>query len=115
MRQPPPCINLKEQFGGRFRVEYEESYYAQYGPNARIEDPWLMIVHCRYGHIFPHGHNLLAASVDGYPKIAGVMRRLSCCRVHQDGDFGKLTTLFDVADFEKKGRPDHAALGGGVI
>jgi hypothetical protein len=95
----PTCINLKERFGRRFKVEYEASYLADRGDGARAADPWLMIVPCRYGHIYPHGGNLLAASVDGYPKVAGVLRRLACCRVYQDGDFGELTVLFDVADF----------------
>ncbi len=95
------CINLKERFGRRFRVVYEESYRADRGHAARAEQPWLMIVPGRYGHIFPHGGNLLAASVDGYAKVAGVLRRLPCCRIHQDGDAGELTVVFDAADFAK--------------
>jgi Fe2+ transport system protein FeoA len=63
-----------------------------------------MIVPGRYGHIFPHGGSLLAASVDGHPNVAGVLRRLPCCRIHQDGDFGELTVVFDVADFAKVAR-----------
>jgi hypothetical protein len=97
----PTCINLKRQLGRRYRIEYEESYFAQYGPHARVEDPWLMIVPGRYGHIFPHGGNLLAASVDGHPNVAGALRKLQCCRVHQDGDFGEVTVLFEVGDFDK--------------
>lgn len=31
----------------------------------------------------------------------------SCCRVHQDGDFGEMTALFDVADFEQIARIKH--------
>jgi hypothetical protein len=95
------CANLKELFGRRFKVQYEESYRADRGDGARAVDPWLMILPCRYGHIFPHGGKTLAASVDGHPNVAGVLRRLPCCRVHQDGDFGELTVLFDVADFAK--------------
>ncbi len=98
------CINLKERFGRKFRVEYEESYHAEYGPDARTEAPWLMIVPCRYGHVFSHGGRILAASVDGHPNVAGVLRRLKCCRVHQDGDDGELTVLLDVADFAKVAR-----------
>ncbi len=92
------CVNLKKQFGRRFKVEYEESYYTE-RTKQTIEDPWLMIVPCRYGHIFPHGGSLLAASVDGHPNVAGVLRRLRCCQVHQDGDFGELTVLFNLTDF----------------
>ena len=98
------CINLKERFGQRFKVVYEESYHATHGHGARAEDPWLLIVPCRYGHIFPHGGNRLAASVDGFQKVAGCLRRLPCCRVHQDGDGGELTVVFDVADFAKVAR-----------
>ncbi len=97
---PMECVNLKKRFGQRFKIEYEESYYTE-RTKQTIEDPWLMQIHCKYGHIFPHGGSLLAASVDGHINVAGVLRRLRCCRVHQDGDFGELTALFDVADFDK--------------
>ena len=97
-------IDLRERFGRRYRVGYEPSYRAEHGPNARIHDSWLMIIPCRFGHVFPHGGSTLAASVDGFPKIAGRLKRLTCCRVHQDGDFGELTVLFDVADFAKVAR-----------
>jgi len=100
----PTCINLKERFGRRYRVVYEESYYAQYGPNARVPDPWLMILPCKFGHIFPHGGDMLAASVDGHPNVAGLLRRLPRCQVWQDGDFGELTVTFDVADFDEVAR-----------
>ena len=30
------CVNLKERFGERYRVEYEESYYAEYGAKFRF-------------------------------------------------------------------------------
>ena len=95
------CVNLKERFGKQYRVRYEESYYADHGERARGADTWLMILLCKYGHIFPHGGTTLAASVDGHTNVAGRMKRLSCCRVQQDGDDGELTVLFDVADFPK--------------
>lgn len=94
------CINLKEHFGKRFRIRYEESYYVNRTRDTLV-DPWLMVLLCRYGHVFPHGGNLLAASVDGHPKLASVLRQLPCCRVHQDGDDGELTMVFDVSDFAK--------------
>ena len=58
-------------------------------------------IECRYGHVYPHGGNLLAASIDGFPKVASRLRRLKCCRVHQDGDLGELTATFDAADLPK--------------
>jgi hypothetical protein len=61
LRVDAPCIDLAEQFGQRYRVEYEESYFAQYGPRARVDDPWLKIIPCRAGHICPWGGSQLAA------------------------------------------------------
>ena len=95
------CVNLRERFGDRYKVRCEESYYADRGAGARKEDPWLMILLGRYGHIFPWGGTTLAASVDGHPMIAGRVRRMDCCRVVQDGDFGELTVAFDVEHFDR--------------
>lgn len=95
------CIDLKERFGRRFRVAYEESYRASYGLHATRKDPWLQVLLCRYGHIYTFGGERLAASVDGHANVAGVLRRLPCCTVHQDGDLGELTVVFNVADFAK--------------
>ena len=97
----PTPINLRRRFGRRFRVRYEPAYEAEYGRGARVEDPRLMIIPCKYGHFYPFGGDTLAASVDGHPNVAGVLRRLPCCRVHQDGDFGELTVVFDVSHFPK--------------
>ena len=49
------------------------------------------------------GGDLLAGSVDGHPKMAKRLRRLTCCRVHQDADDG-LTVLFHVDDFDRVAR-----------
>ena len=43
----------------------------------------------------------MAASVDGHPNVVGAMRRLSYLTLHQDGDCGEATFLFDAADFTK--------------
>lgn len=94
------CINLKERFGQKYKVTYEESYYAERTIDSLV-DPWMMIIPCRYGHIFPHGDNMLAVSVNGHTRIAGTIRRLPCCKVHQDGDHGEMTVLFDVKDFDR--------------
>ncbi len=95
------CVNLQERFGRRYRIRHEESYHAQHGAKARRPDPWLLEIECRYGHIYPHGGNLLAASIDGFPKVASRLRRLKCCRVIQDGDHGELTVILDVVDLPK--------------
>jgi hypothetical protein len=94
------CINLNEQFGDRFKVEYEESYYAQYGEHAWREDPHYMILLCRHGHIYPHGSATLAASISRRGRIANRMAGLDCVTVVQDGDDG-INATFDVSDFDR--------------
>ncbi len=95
------CINLKQRFGRKYRVRYGESHREDHGNRAARDVPELMILLCRHGHIYPAGGQQLAASVDGRPKVAGRLRRLKCCTVHQEGDFGELTVMFDVNDFEE--------------
>ena len=94
------CINLQERFGRQYSVICGESYRA-HGPDARRRDPWLTIIPCRFGHLYPFGGEFLAASVDGFPKVAGRLRKLPCCRVHQDGDDGELTVVFHVNDLAR--------------
>lgn len=100
------CVNLRERFGRQFKVSYEESYYADRGTGAWLPDPWLMILPCRFGHIYPHGGAMLAVFVDGHPKLAGVLRRLPCCQVYRDGDDG-MTLLFNAVDFGKMAQIMH--------
>jgi len=95
------CLNLRRRLGDRYHIRYEESYFGQHGRGARIEDPWYMILLCRYGHIYPYGQHVLAVSVDGHSNVVGQIRRLKCCQVTQQGDAGELTALFDVADFDQ--------------
>ena len=94
----PSCIDLTERFGNRFKVEYEESYYAQYGAHARVDDHWLKILPCRAGHICPWGGTKLAAVTD---RLGAVVRKLAAlpgAKLHQHGSDGAII-LFDVACF----------------
>jgi len=77
------CIDLKERFGGCFKVKYEESYYAQYGPNARTEDPWYMIIPCKNGHICPWGGSNLAACTNSAGRVANKLKARQCSSVLQ--------------------------------
>ena len=95
-----PCINLREQFGRRYKVQYEESYYAEHGPNAWVEDPWLMIIPCRNGHICPWGETTLAACTDKAGPIAKRLKALPFTTTHQDGDDGA-NVLFEVEHFDE--------------
>ena len=94
------CINLERRFGRRYRVTYEESYWAEYGPGARVEDPWLMILLCQHGHICPWGGHLLAACTNKAGSIANRLKALPFTTVAQDGDDGA-NILFPVDHFKQ--------------
>ena len=92
------CIDLQVRFGRRYRVTSE------HGRMARRRDPWMLLIPCKFGHLYPFGGDLLAASIDGHSKVAARLRKLSCCRIWQDGDNGELTVVFDVADLAEVAR-----------
>jgi hypothetical protein len=92
-------INLRDRFGKKYRVTYEESYCAQYGERARIDDPWLQVIEGRLGHIYPFDGELLAASTAARGPLAKRLASLPFCRVWQDGDDG-ITVLFPAEQFK---------------
>jgi hypothetical protein len=92
-------VNLKQIFGSRYRVTFEESYYAERGEHGRTEDPWLMIIPAQHGHFFPHGEETLAFSSNQNGRIANRLRRLDFAAVRQDGDDG-VTVVFPAGRFE---------------
>lgn len=93
------CPNLKALYGDRYKVKYEESYYAERGEGARGEEPWLQLVACTNGHIFPWGRNLLAASMRIRGPISNRVKALPFTKIAQDGDDGS-TYTFPADHFE---------------
>ncbi len=93
MTETMNCIDLKDRFGDRYKVEYEESYYADRGEGARAEGPWLMIIPCRHGHVYPHGGDLLGVSTNGKGPITRKIGELACTTVVQDSDEGVNATF----------------------
>jgi len=94
------CINLREQFGDRFKVAYEESYYTDHGENAHREDPGYMILLCQHGHICPWGGEDLAACTRRPGQIVNRLKALPFTEVVQDGDDGA-NVVFPVEHFEE--------------
>lgn len=94
------CINLQEQFGTRWRIEYEPSYYADRGERTRTEDPWLQVIPCQHGHLCPWGSDLLAASTNGRGVIAKRLKALPFVTVEQDGSDG-VNASFPVDHFDE--------------
>ena len=94
------CIDLKERFGDRYRVVYEESYGAECGKSGRAHDPWLLTLPCRYGCIYVQGRQYLGVSTTHRGPIANRLLALPCVRLVQDGDDG-VNAIFHVDDFDQ--------------
>ena len=91
----PTCIDLRERFGRRYRVAFEESYYAEHGAPAHVDDPWLQVIPGRRGHVYPWGGERLAASTNTSGRTAARLKALPGVEVCQDGSDGA-TVLFTV-------------------
>jgi hypothetical protein len=71
----PGCIDLKERFGQRCRIRYEDT-----SDRSRARDPWLAMIDCRHGHIYPHGGDQLGDSTNTRGPIAKRLAALPCVR-----------------------------------
>lgn len=96
----PTCIDLAERFGQRYRVEYEESYFAQYGPRARTNDPWLQIIPGARGHVYPWNTTTLAATTKTSGRIAKQLKALPFVEVYTDACDGA-TVLFPAGHLDQ--------------
>jgi len=91
---PPTCLDLQETFGSRYRIEFEESYYAERSRQT-VDDPWLQIIPCRFGHIYPQGGEMLAAATKRRGRTATMLRQVPGVEVRQDGSDG-INVVFPV-------------------
>lgn len=76
----PTCIDLREQFGARYRITFER-HYKQW---PRRDWPWFARILCRHGFIAPFGGELLQAFTDR-PRIGRRLRSLPFI-LHARGD-----------------------------
>lgn len=88
------CIDLKDKYGHKYRVEHDESYRAERG-----RDPWLLIIPCRHGHIYPYGGDLLGAATNCRGPVANRLKALPGVQVVQDGDDG-INVTFRLEQFD---------------
>lgn len=93
------CIDLKERFGHDYQIAFEDTYLGDGSDHARRHDPWLAIISCRLGHVYPLGGEWLAASTNNRGPVANSLAALPGARVIQDGDDG-INVAFHVRDFE---------------
>ena len=96
----PTCLNLKELFGDRYKLEYEESYYAERPEFRRQEEPWLTQIPCQHGHIGVWGDDWLVASTNHAGRVATRLRELPFTELAMDGADGA-NVLFTVDHFDE--------------
>jgi len=75
------CVDLKALVGKKFRLGRDPAYGAQYGKRSRVEDPWLLIIPCKYGEIYPPGKETLAFSSNGRGPVAKRVAALDGAKV----------------------------------
>jgi hypothetical protein len=87
-------INLRNCFGRRYRIEYDEAH------SGRKDDPWMQIIPCRRGHIYPNGGNLLGVATNTRGATANAIAKLQGVTVTQQGTDG-INAIFPVELFPK--------------
>ncbi len=96
------CVDLRQTFPGQYRFGWDEAYRAERSEFRAVEAPWLTIIPCKFGKIYPHGGRKLGA----YCNAGGAKRKeleaLPCVQVTQGGgaDCPEVIVTFDVADIE---------------
>jgi hypothetical protein len=75
-------IDLEVEFGRRWRIELDEA------ANGRRKDPWLLMVPCRHGHLYPAGPDRIGAATNRAGAIVRKLRAIPGVVVEADGDDG---------------------------
>ena len=94
------CVDLKATFGNRYRYEWDAAYWAERSEFRAVEAPWLTIIPCKFGKIFPWGRRLLAAYCPAGGAKRNELLRLDCVKVAQGGG-SEVVVTFDVADIDR--------------
>lgn len=90
------CVDLRERFGTRYRAR-KEADGATWYDTPEAERVWLLELPCRYGFVYPHGAEMLAAVVTG--RYARQQVAALPCIVSRRGD-EELVVTFRVDDAE---------------
>ena len=86
-------IDLRTLAGKRYRLAYDESR------QGRDDDPWLLTIPCRCGHIYPHSATLLGVATNS--RATGLkLAKLPGVEIWQDGSDG-MNLVFPAHVFDK--------------
>jgi len=91
-------LDLRTVAGKRYRVAHDPAYAAEHGDRGRTDDPWLLTIPCRFGHIFPWGGDRLAFSTNTRGGTAKELASLPFVQIEQDAEDG-YTLSFDAQHF----------------
>ena len=94
-------IDLKATYGDDYRIELDESYFAESGSSTkRCSNPWYFQIPGRLGHVAPYSGSRMIASLDPQKSNYRVKRLLELPGVEpfQVGDC-EASVLFGLADF----------------
>ena len=93
------CVDLRQRFGKKHRVRFEESHEGTTGKGA---DPWTMEMPCQGKGvtIYPFGGKMLAVEINNRPILAKRVAALPDVTCRQDGQHEK-TFLFHVDQFDQ--------------
>ena len=96
------CVDLRQTFPGQYRFEWDEAYWIERPEYRAVEAPWLQIIPCKFGKIFPWGRRNLAAFCAAGGSKRRELETLSCVEIAQGGTPGtEVIVKFDVADIEQ--------------
>lgn len=93
-----PCVDLRATFAGQSRFARDEAYQAERSDFRAVEAPWLTVIPCRFGRIFPCGGRVLAACCRAGATKRRELAALEGVRVVQGAVEGcpELVVTFDV-------------------
>jgi hypothetical protein len=77
-------IDLQAVAGKRHCVQRDP---AQPADGKRADDPWLLVISCQRGHVYPHSATRLGIATDDRGPAAAIAR-LPGVTIEQDGDDG---------------------------
>jgi len=86
-------IDLKKQFGKRYKIGHDPAAFCE--SNGK-QDPWLYIIPCQHGEIYPHSETKLAFYTDQFRKGTPPPQ----LKLHLQGNY-ELVYLFSPDDLEK--------------
>ena len=89
-------VDLRKLFGDRYKIAVDES--ASCEPGGR-KNPWYFQIPCKYGHVYPHSHQLLAYYCDSGLVRGRLHREHPEIEVRQWSDIGEAVCLFQPEQF----------------